>query len=55
LLVRRNAFEEQSLLETAVAQRLGIDQILANVSPDQKSGAVNKLQAEGLLIAYSAN
>ncbi len=39
----------------AVAQQLGIDQIQADVLPDQKSEAVKKLQAEGRIVAMAGD
>ncbi len=39
----------------AVAQQLGIDQIQADVLPDQKSEAVKKLQAEGRVVAMAGD
>ncbi|HET7478679.1 MAG TPA: heavy metal translocating P-type ATPase [Rubrobacteraceae bacterium] len=35
----------------AIARELGIDRVLAEVLPDQKSGEVKKLQAEGEIVA----
>lgn len=35
----------------AVAQRLGIDEVIADVLPDQKADAVKRLQAEGRVVA----
>ncbi|MDQ6677992.1 MAG: heavy metal translocating P-type ATPase, partial [Acidobacteriota bacterium] len=39
----------------AVAQQLGIDQIQADVLPDQKSEAVKKLQGEGRVVAMAGD
>ena len=39
----------------AVAQRLGIDDIVADVLPDQKAGAVKRLQAEGHFVAMAGD
>jgi len=39
----------------AVARQLGIDQIQADVLPDQKSDAVKKLQAEGRVVAMAGD
>jgi len=39
----------------SVARQLGIDQIQADVLPDQKSEAVKKLQAEGRIVAMAGD
>ncbi len=39
----------------AVAKRLGIDEVLAEVLPGQKAEAVKKLQAEGRLVAMAGD
>ncbi len=39
----------------AVAKKLGIDQVLAEVLPDQKAEAVRKLQAEGRRVAMAGD
>jgi len=36
----------------AVARRLGIDDVVADVLPDQKVDAVKRLQAEGRFVAH---
>ncbi|MGR9036538.1 MAG: copper-transporting P-type ATPase [Gammaproteobacteria bacterium] len=38
-----------------VAKRLGIDEVHAEVLPDQKSGIVKKLQSEGLIVAMAGD
>src|SRR5581483_8905056 len=38
----------------AVAKKLGIDQVFAEVLPDQKADAVKKLRAEGRVVAMAA-
>jgi len=35
----------------AIAQRVGIDEVIAEVLPDQKSGEVRKLQEKGHVVA----
>jgi Cu+-exporting ATPase len=39
----------------AVARKLGIDEVLAEVLPDQKANAVRKLQAEGRVVAMAGD
>jgi Cu+-exporting ATPase len=39
----------------AVARRLGIDDVIAEVLPDQKAEAVKKLQAEGAIVAMAGD
>ena len=39
----------------AVARRLGIDEVIAGVLPDQKSEAVARLQAEGRIVAMAGD
>jgi Cu+-exporting ATPase len=39
----------------AVARKLGIDQVQANVLPDQKADVVAKLQAEGRMVAMAGD
>jgi Cu+-exporting ATPase len=39
----------------AVAKRLGIDDVIAEVLPDQKADAVKKLQAEGRAVAMAGD
>jgi Cu+-exporting ATPase len=39
----------------AVAQRLGLDEVMADVLPDQKAEAVRKLQAEGRVVAMAGD
>jgi Cu+-exporting ATPase len=39
----------------AVARKLGIDKVLAEVLPDQKAEAVRKLQAEGRVVAMAGD
>ena len=39
----------------AVGKRLGIDQVIAEVLPDQKSDVVKKLQAEGHVVAMAGD
>lgn len=39
----------------AVARKLGIDEIEADVLPDQKSGVVNRLKAEGRVVAMAGD
>ena len=39
----------------AVARRLGIDQVIADVLPDQKSDVVKRLQAEGRFVAMAGD
>ena len=39
----------------AVAKRLGIDEVVAEVSPDQKAAEVKRLQAEGRLVAMAGD
>jgi len=39
----------------AVAQRLGIDEVIAEVLPEQKVEAVRKLQAEGRIVAMAGD
>ncbi len=38
-----------------VAQSLGIDQVFAEVLPDQKAGVIKKLQAEGRIVAMAGD
>jgi Cu+-exporting ATPase len=38
-----------------VAQRLGINQVYAEVLPDQKTGFVKRLQSEGLVVAMAGD
>jgi Cu+-exporting ATPase len=40
---------------SAVASRLGIDEVLADVLPDQKASAVRALQAEGRIVAMAGD
>jgi Cu+-exporting ATPase len=39
----------------AVAKRLGIDEVVAEVLPDQKAGLVQRLQAEGRVVAMAGD
>jgi Cu+-exporting ATPase len=39
----------------AVARRLGIDDVVAEVLPDQKAAAVKKLQTEGAIVAMAGD
>jgi Cu+-exporting ATPase len=39
----------------AVARKLGIDEVLAEVLPEQKANAVRKLQAEGRVVAMAGD
>ncbi|HUP64822.1 MAG TPA: heavy metal translocating P-type ATPase [Thermoanaerobaculia bacterium] len=39
----------------AVAKRLGIDEVIAEVLPDQKAGAIKKLQGEGRVVAMAGD
>ncbi len=39
----------------AVAKRLGLDEVMADVLPDQKAEAVRRLQAEGLVVAMAGD
>jgi Cu+-exporting ATPase len=39
----------------AVARRLGIDEVIAEVLPDQKAAAVKRLQAEGRFVAMAGD
>jgi len=39
----------------AVAKRLGLDEVLADVLPDQKTEAVRKLQGEGRIVAMAGD
>jgi len=39
----------------AVAKRLGIDEVIAGVLPDQKAEAIKKLQAEGKIVAMAGD
>jgi Cu+-exporting ATPase len=39
----------------AVAQRLGIDEVMAGVLPDQKAAMVERLQAEGRVVAMAGD
>ncbi len=39
----------------AVAKKLGIDDVMAEVLPDQKAGVVKKLQAEGRFVAMAGD
>jgi Cu+-exporting ATPase len=39
----------------AVAKRLGIDEVVAEVLPDQKAGLVQRLQAEGRIVAMAGD
>jgi len=39
----------------AVGRRLGIDEVLADVLPDQKAAAVKRLQAEGRIVAMAGD
>jgi Cu+-exporting ATPase len=39
----------------AVARRLGIDDVLAEVLPDEKAEAIRKLQAEGAIVAMAGD
>ena len=39
----------------AVARRLGIDDVIAEVLPDQKAEVVKKLQAEGAIVAMAGD
>jgi P-type E1-E2 ATPase len=39
----------------AVARRLGIDEVIAEVLPDQKAEVVRRLQAEGRLVAMAGD
>jgi Cu+-exporting ATPase len=39
----------------AVAARLGIDQVVAEVLPDQKAAAIERLQAEGRVVAMAGD
>jgi Cu+-exporting ATPase len=39
----------------AVAQRLGIDEVIAEVLPDQKAEVIAKLQAEGAIVAMAGD
>jgi Cu+-exporting ATPase len=40
---------------SAVAEKLGIDEIMAEVLPDQKAEAVKKLQGEGRIVAMAGD
>jgi len=40
---------------TAVAKRLGLDDVIAEVLPDQKGAAIAKLQAEGKIVAMAGD
>ena len=40
---------------TAVASRLGIDDVVADVLPDQKAGIVRRLQSEGRIVAMAGD
>jgi len=39
----------------AVAKRLGIDEIIADVLPDQKADAIKRLQAQGRVVAMAGD
>src|SRR5690606_17590374 len=39
----------------AVAARLGLDEVIANVLPDQKADVVARLQAEGAVVAMAGD
>ena len=39
----------------AVARRLGIDEVIADVLPDQKADAIKRLQAEGRFVAMAGD
>jgi Cu+-exporting ATPase len=39
----------------AVAKRLGIDEVIADVLPDQKADAIKRLQAEGRVVAMAGD
>src|SRR5262249_47258766 len=39
----------------AVAAKLGIDEVIAEVLPDQKSAAIEKLQAQGRIVAMAGD
>jgi Cu+-exporting ATPase len=40
---------------TAVAKRLGIDEVVAEVLPDQKADAIKRLQADGRIVAMAGD
>jgi Cu+-exporting ATPase len=46
---------DNRLTAEAVAKRLGLDEVLADVLPDQKAEAVRRLQAEGRVVAMAGD
>ncbi len=46
---------DSSTTAEAVAKRLGIDEVMAEVLPDQKAEMVKKLQAEGKIVAMAGD
>ncbi|MDX2273182.1 MAG: heavy metal translocating P-type ATPase [Cyanobacteriota bacterium] len=41
---------DQTATATAIAQQVGIDQVMAQVRPDQKAGVIRALQAQGKVV-----
>ena len=46
---------DSRITAAAVARRLGIDEIVAEILPDQKAAAIKKLQAEGRFVAMAGD
>jgi Cu+-exporting ATPase len=46
---------DASATANAVAQRLGLDEVVADVLPDQKAEAVRRLQSEGRVVAMAGD
>jgi Cu+-exporting ATPase len=46
---------DNRITAAAVAKKLGIDQVEAEVTPDQKASVVKKLQSQGLIVAMAGD